>query len=105
MPVPLNYHCIRRMSTITVPKQDIHFDTYDFQKCKPESNIDTTLEPRQLEADYCRDFACCGLVLNDLHNLLQHYEECHVHCEEDQDDEEMNRTRIVGVGLALHQLL
>ncbi|KAI8338687.1 hypothetical protein BC941DRAFT_423588 [Chlamydoabsidia padenii] len=90
MPVPTQYNCIRRMSTITVPKQDIHFDVYDFQQCKPQNNIDTTLESRQLEADYCRDFSCCGLVLNDLHDLLQHYEESHVQGEEDdlysQDD-------------------
>ncbi|KAI8099797.1 uncharacterized protein BX664DRAFT_28001 [Halteromyces radiatus] len=90
MPVPIDYTNIRRMSTITVPKQDIHFDVYDFQQCKPQNNIDNTLESRQLEADYCRDFSCCGLVLNDLHDLLQHYEECHVQCEEeeiDQDDD------------------
>lgn len=37
-----------------------------------------------MEATYCRDFACCGLVLNDLHDLLQHYEECHVSVEEDE---------------------
>ncbi|ORZ16924.1 hypothetical protein BCR42DRAFT_490875 [Absidia repens] len=87
MPAPIEYQCIRRMSTITVPNQDIHFDAYDFQQCKPQNNIDTTLESRQLEANYCRDFSCCGLVLNDLHDLLQHYEECHVQCEEDQDDD------------------
>ncbi|KZT54020.1 hypothetical protein CALCODRAFT_28603 [Calocera cornea HHB12733] len=26
----------------------------------------------------CRDFTCCGLVLQDLHSLLQHYEDVHV---------------------------
>jgi hypothetical protein len=57
---------------------------YDFQQCKPQGNIDTTLESRKLEADYCRDFSCCGLVLNDLHDLLQHYEESHVQDEEDE---------------------
>ncbi|KAI8340606.1 hypothetical protein BC941DRAFT_500200 [Chlamydoabsidia padenii] len=86
MPVPIDHNCIRRMSTITVPKQDIHFDVYDFQQCNPQTNIDTTLESRRLEADYCKDFSCCGLVLNDLHDLLQHYEECHVQCEEDEQD-------------------
>lgn len=63
---------------------------YNFQRCKPETNIDTTLESRRLEADYCRDFTCCGQTLEDLHDLLQHYEECHVQSEveEDFDDEE-----------------
>jgi hypothetical protein len=47
-----------------------------------------------LEATYCRDFACCGLILNDLHDLLQHYEECHVRVEEDdffssEDDDDL----------------
>ncbi|KAJ1831403.1 Transcriptional regulator of ribosomal biogenesis proteins, partial [Coemansia sp. RSA 2703] len=40
--------------------------------------------PRDLEASFCRDFSCCGLILNDLHDLLQHYEECHVRFEEDE---------------------
>jgi transcription factor SFP1 len=40
-----------------------------------------------LEADYCRDFSCCGLVLNDLHDLLQHYEESHVQFEGDDEEE------------------
>ena len=32
----------------------------------------------KLEANFMRDFFCCGMVLADLHDLLQHYEECHV---------------------------
>ncbi|KAJ2827274.1 Transcriptional regulator of ribosomal biogenesis proteins, partial [Coemansia erecta] len=40
--------------------------------------------PRALEATFCRDFSCCGLILNDLHDLLQHYEECHVRFEDDE---------------------
>ncbi|KAJ2798216.1 Transcriptional regulator of ribosomal biogenesis proteins [Coemansia guatemalensis] len=40
--------------------------------------------PRDLEASFCRDFSCCGLILSDLHDLLQHYEECHVRFEEDE---------------------
>ena len=26
----------------------------------------------------CRDYTCCGLQLNDLHALVEHFEECHV---------------------------
>ncbi|KAJ1799527.1 Transcriptional regulator of ribosomal biogenesis proteins, partial [Coemansia sp. RSA 2598] len=40
--------------------------------------------PRDLEASFCRDFSCCGLILNDLHDLLQHYEESHVRFEDDE---------------------
>ncbi|KAF9428545.1 Transcriptional regulator of ribosomal biogenesis proteins [Podila epigama] len=41
---------------------------------------------REFETAFCRDFNCCGLVLVDLHDLLQHYEECHVRFEEDEDE-------------------
>ncbi|KAI9358833.1 hypothetical protein BD770DRAFT_363860 [Pilaira anomala] len=93
MPVPIEYNSIRRMSTITVPKQDINFDSYDFQLCQPQNDIKGAFESRELEATFCRDFACCGLILEDLHDLLQHYEECHVRLEEEEssfydDDEE-----------------
>ncbi|KAI9248526.1 hypothetical protein BDA99DRAFT_524946 [Phascolomyces articulosus] len=88
MPVPIEYNnSVRRMSTITVPNQDIHFDTYDFQLCTPQKDVKDAFESRELEAQYCRDFSCCGLVLSDLHDLLQHYEECHVRLEEEDDDD------------------
>ncbi|KAF9173596.1 hypothetical protein BGX21_004110 [Mortierella sp. AD011] len=41
------------------------------------------LHAREFETAFCRDFHCCGLRLLDLHDLLQHYEECHVRFEED----------------------
>jgi transcription factor SFP1 len=31
----------------------------------------------KLEANFMRDFSCCGKTLPTLHDLLQHYEECH----------------------------
>lgn len=37
----------------------------------------------RLEANFCKDFSCCGLVLDDLHDLLQHYEDHHVKIEDD----------------------
>lgn len=37
----------------------------------------------RLEADFCKDFSCCGLVLDDLHHLLQHYEDHHVRIEDE----------------------
>lgn len=70
--------------------------TYDFQFCVPQNDIKDAFESKDLEASFCRDFACCGLVLNDLHDLLQHYEECHVRLEDDEnslfDDEEVNNS-------------
>jgi hypothetical protein len=39
---------------------------------------------RNLEYDFCRDFECCGQTLGDLHDLLEHYEECHVRFEEEE---------------------
>ncbi|SAL96590.1 hypothetical protein [Absidia glauca] len=88
MPAPVEYNSVRRMSTISAPIHDINFDTYDFLLCKPQTDVKDTFESRELEASYCKDFACCGLILNDLHDLLQHYEECHVHLEEEEDEEE-----------------
>ncbi|KAG0035291.1 hypothetical protein BGZ81_010606 [Podila clonocystis] len=43
---------------------------------------------RDLEANYCKNFSCCGLTLGDLHALLQHYEESHVRFENDEDYED-----------------
>ena len=37
----------------------------------------------RLESTFCRNFTCCGRKLDDLHDLLQHYEECHVRFEGD----------------------
>lgn len=31
-----------------------------------------------LEADFCKDYSCCGLLLPNLHDLLRHYEEAHI---------------------------
>ncbi|KAJ2308516.1 Transcriptional regulator of ribosomal biogenesis proteins [Coemansia sp. RSA 2610] len=69
--------------------------------------------PRALEATFCRDFSCCGLILNDLHDLLQHYEECHVRFEEDEAPADMGDGCFFGdewagdlpFGMALEQQL
>jgi transcription factor SFP1 len=37
----------------------------------------------KLEANFMRDFSCCGLTLPSLHDLLQHYEEAHAQKAED----------------------
>ncbi|KAG0007134.1 hypothetical protein BGZ65_005283 [Modicella reniformis] len=46
------------------------------------------MSPCDFETAFCRNFYCCGITLLDLHDLLQHYEECHVQFEEEDDDED-----------------
>ncbi|KAJ3042745.1 Transcriptional regulator of ribosomal biogenesis proteins, partial [Rhizophlyctis rosea] len=41
-----------------------------------------------LEDKFCKDFACCGVTLENLHDLLQHFEECHVRVESDLEEDE-----------------
>jgi len=40
----------------------------------------------KLEANFMKDFSCCGLILPTLHDLLQHYEEAHAHKEPERPD-------------------
>ncbi|KAG0265324.1 Transcriptional regulator of ribosomal biogenesis protein [Mortierella polycephala] len=56
-------------------------------RLQPQSPLLTT---REFETAFCRDFTCCGLPLGDLHELLQHHEECHIHVEEDGDEKDEN---------------
>ncbi|ANZ75707.1 BA75_03144T0 [Komagataella pastoris] len=50
------------------------------------SNMTTSSSPSiqntgymaNLEADYCKDYSCCGQLLPTLHDLLRHYEEMHI---------------------------
>ncbi|KAJ3283718.1 hypothetical protein HDU76_008416, partial [Blyttiomyces sp. JEL0837] len=46
-----------------------------------------------LEDQFCKDFACCGINLENLHDLLQHFEENHVRVESDfeydEDDDDL----------------
>lgn len=36
------------------------------------------LHPTTNEQEFCRDFTCCGSKLNDLHALVEHFEDVHV---------------------------
>lgn len=45
----------------------------------------TTLYLPNLEADYCKDYSCCGQLLPTLHDLLRHYEEAHISASPPQD--------------------
>ncbi|PWN31083.1 hypothetical protein BDZ90DRAFT_34627 [Jaminaea rosea] len=64
-------------------------DIMDYSSNRFGSSVDSemtiapsTSQPR-LESTFCRDFSCCGQELDDLHDLLQHYEECHVRFDDD----------------------
>ncbi|WFD21441.1 Transcriptional regulator of ribosomal biogenesis proteins [Malassezia equina] len=57
----------------------------------------------RLESTFCRNFSCCGRALDDLHDLLQHYEECHVRFEDDEiasmvTDEELETSSLASDG-------
>jgi hypothetical protein len=40
--------------------------------------MDSFTQKQVLENEFCKDFACCGLRLENLHQLLEHYEEYHL---------------------------
>ncbi|ODQ65728.1 hypothetical protein NADFUDRAFT_82709 [Nadsonia fulvescens var. elongata DSM 6958] len=41
-------------------------------------NIHSSSYLPALEADFCKDYSCCGQLLPTLHDLLRHYEESHI---------------------------
>lgn len=47
--------------------------------------------PTSLEDEFCRNFNCCGIQLNDMHDLLRHSEECHKQEHHGHDDEMMGQ--------------
>ncbi|KAL6452791.1 SFP1 Transcription factor SFP1 [Candida maltosa Xu316] len=49
----------------------------------------------ELEADYCKDYNCCGELLPTLHDLLRHYEEAHISASPppDQNQHMLNNNR------------
>lgn len=44
-------------------------------------------ERPKIEAQFFKNFTCCGLDLHDLHGLLEHFEECHVAYDDDDDED------------------
>ncbi|GAA5979945.1 hypothetical protein JCM10908_001473 [Rhodotorula pacifica] len=44
-------------------------------------------ERPKIEAQFFKNFTCCGLDLHDLHGLLEHFEECHVAYDDDEDED------------------
>lgn len=67
--------------------------TYAMQLLSPGShNLASRFSPASIDLEdrFCRDFVCCGIHLATLHDLLQHFEESHVHVESDfQSDDDM----------------
>lgn len=61
-----------------MPKADFNAELYADYHSNEDCYLDASLN---VESEFCKDFSCCGLVLGDLHELLQHYEDCHVHVE------------------------
>ncbi|CAO3571006.1 unnamed protein product [Mortierella alpina] len=61
---------------------------HDPERQQSPSFAADTVHAREFETAFCRDFQCCGLRLVDLHDLLQHYEECHVRFEEEEEDDD-----------------
>ncbi|ORX92881.1 hypothetical protein K493DRAFT_316305 [Basidiobolus meristosporus CBS 931.73] len=90
MPAPIDYtaQCTPTFQKTprAEPAEIANFESFDFQfpnVYEPQPTEEDFLQPRDLEGSFCRDFSCCGLILEDLHDLLQHFEECHVRFETD----------------------
>ncbi|KAL6599250.1 hypothetical protein U3516DRAFT_644007 [Neocallimastix sp. 'constans'] len=68
------------------------FDIYQqFKQSVPKNTLPTCVEEdemvQDIESKFCKDFTCCGLVLKDLHELLQHFEDAH-RMESDMEEED-----------------
>jgi len=68
------------------------FDIYQqFKQSVPKNSLPPCIEEdemvQDIEANFCKDFTCCGIVLKDLHELLQHFEDAH-RMESDMEEED-----------------
>ncbi|PWN42784.1 hypothetical protein IE81DRAFT_115507 [Ceraceosorus guamensis] len=59
------------------------FSTSTDSTASDATALPSTSVSRKLDTTFCRNFTCCGKALDDLHDLLQHYEERHVRCQDD----------------------
>ena len=83
-----------------IHKADFSLLEYSIGRFSSSTDSDATVaapSSARLESTFCRNFTCCGRDLDDLHDLLQHYEECHVRFEDDEipsmmTDEELDET-------------
>lgn len=60
------------------------------------SKLDSFDQKQELEKKFCKDFACCGLQLHNLHQLLEHYEEYHLvhNNNSSSEDEDKNQLQL-----------
>ncbi|CAM0138686.1 unnamed protein product [Umbelopsis sp. WA50703] len=79
MPAPIEVPDSRRLSYVKY--NDLNLDLQLSVSVRDEG-LDS-FHSQDLETAFCRNFSCCGLILRDLHDLLQHYEECHVRLEDE----------------------
>jgi transcription factor SFP1 len=54
----------------------------------------------KLEANFMRDFSCCGVTLPTLHDLLQHYEEAHATKSGHRPSQTDNRAALAAAAIA-----
>ncbi|CAO3667750.1 unnamed protein product [Umbelopsis vinacea] len=80
MPAPIELSDSRRLSCVKYNDLDLQPPS----SYAREDGLDN-FPSQDLETTFCRNFSCCGLVLQDLHDLLQHYEESHVRFEDDDN--------------------
>ncbi|KAI8985906.1 hypothetical protein BDB01DRAFT_786805 [Pilobolus umbonatus] len=54
----------------------------------PDSHYkrDTWDHKHELEQQFCRDYMCCGMILSNLHKLLDHYEDHHLNRTDQQEN-------------------
>ncbi|CDZ96976.1 zinc finger protein sfp1 [Phaffia rhodozyma] len=68
-------------SEVGFPWQAGGVDTHDFSmhlSTSIDSTQDSSSKLDNREADYCQNYNCCGQELSSMHDLLEHYEDCHV---------------------------
>lgn len=87
---PLTTHVIPSLAALSnhrsfLPSLFGRIMDYSISRFGTSTESDVTVAPSsvRLESTFCRNFTCCGQKLDDLHDLLQHYEECHVRFEDD----------------------
>ncbi|KAF9560917.1 hypothetical protein EC968_005966 [Mortierella alpina] len=83
---PSSYSSFSSWNPMDLSSSSFRFE-HDPELQQSPSFAADNVHAREFETAFCRDFHCCGLRLVDLHDLLQHYEECHVRFEEEEDDE------------------
>jgi len=64
-----------------------HFNSYFFQQPSSSFHPGSFTSPSsfgtsslaRMESTFCKNFVCCSIPLDDLHDLLEHYEQAHCH--------------------------